>query len=97
MRLTDLFISMRPRQWTKNLVVFAAIIFVQKLSDPYLFRLCLQGFAALFAGFQIGDFGFFKGQPEFVDLPEMKIQFSGDFFKALGGIGAKFCFQRARW
>ena len=57
----------------------------------------LQGFAALFAGFQIGDFGFFKGQSEFVDLLEIKIQFSGDFFEALGGIGAEFRFQRARW
>lgn len=29
--------SMRPKQWTKNLVVFAGIIFAKRLADPLLF------------------------------------------------------------
>ena len=29
-----LFISLRPGQWTKSLIVFAALIFAVKLLDP---------------------------------------------------------------
>ena len=32
--LTGLLISMRPEQWTKNLIVFAALIFGHRLLDP---------------------------------------------------------------
>lgn len=31
-----ILLSMRPKQWTKNLVVFAGIIFAKKLNDPVL-------------------------------------------------------------
>ena len=31
---TSLFVSLRPDQWTKNLIVFAALIFAVKLLDP---------------------------------------------------------------
>jgi 4-hydroxybenzoate polyprenyltransferase len=30
-----LVVGMRPHQWTKNLAVFAALVFAQKLGDPY--------------------------------------------------------------
>ena len=30
----SLFVSLRPDQWTKNLIVFAALIFAVKLLDP---------------------------------------------------------------
>lgn len=30
----SLFVSLRPEQWTKNLVVFAALLFGEKLTDP---------------------------------------------------------------
>ena len=32
--LAAIVVSMRPRQWIKNLVVFAALIFAKKLNDP---------------------------------------------------------------
>jgi 4-hydroxybenzoate polyprenyltransferase len=32
--LRDIIATMRPRQWTKNLLVFAAILFAGKASDP---------------------------------------------------------------
>jgi 4-hydroxybenzoate polyprenyltransferase len=48
-----LFGSMRPRQWTKNLIVFAPIIFAAKLTEPkpllavivYFFVFCLASSA----------------------------------------------------
>jgi 4-hydroxybenzoate polyprenyltransferase len=37
--LKDLLLTMRPRQWTKNLILFAGIVFAQKLNEPvYLLR-----------------------------------------------------------
>jgi 4-hydroxybenzoate polyprenyltransferase len=36
--LTALVVSVRPRQWVKNLFVFAAVIFSQKLFTPALWR-----------------------------------------------------------
>ena len=33
MTLYYILLSMRPRQWTKNLVVFAGLIFSQNLTD----------------------------------------------------------------
>jgi 4-hydroxybenzoate polyprenyltransferase len=38
-----LFLSLRPHQWTKNLFVFGALVFAQKLNDP---RAVLQATAA---------------------------------------------------
>ncbi|HAD82340.1 MAG: hypothetical protein A2509_09205 [Candidatus Edwardsbacteria bacterium RIFOXYD12_FULL_50_11] len=34
--IKSLFISMRPRQWTKNLIIFAGLIFSQNLGHPLL-------------------------------------------------------------
>jgi 4-hydroxybenzoate polyprenyltransferase len=40
--LKFILISMRPKQWTKNLILFAGIVFAQKLSDtPLLIRSAL--------------------------------------------------------
>jgi 4-hydroxybenzoate polyprenyltransferase len=35
---------MRPRQWIKNLVVFAALLFAGKLTDPHLLLRAVAGF-----------------------------------------------------
>jgi 4-hydroxybenzoate polyprenyltransferase len=37
-------VSMRPEQWTKNLIVFAALIFGHRLFDPAAVRLSLAAF-----------------------------------------------------
>ncbi|MBU1355291.1 MAG: decaprenyl-phosphate phosphoribosyltransferase [Candidatus Edwardsbacteria bacterium] len=34
--IKNIFISMRPRQWTKNLIIFAGLIFSQNLGHPLL-------------------------------------------------------------
>lgn len=33
--IKNIFISMRPEQWTKNIIVFAGLFFAKKLADPY--------------------------------------------------------------
>jgi 4-hydroxybenzoate polyprenyltransferase len=40
------FVSLRPRQWTKNLLLFAGIIFAAKLGDPSRWAEALAIFAA---------------------------------------------------
>ncbi len=42
--LAGVVISMRPRQWIKNLVVFAALLFARKLTDPSLVLRAVAGF-----------------------------------------------------
>ena len=42
--LTGLLISMRPEQWTKNLIVFAALIFGHRLLDPAAVGFSLAAF-----------------------------------------------------
>jgi len=42
--LTGLLRSMRPEQWTKNLIVFAALIFGQRLFEPAAVGLSLAAF-----------------------------------------------------
>ena len=42
--LAELAASMRPRQWTKNLLVFAALLFAQKASDPRADREAIEAF-----------------------------------------------------
>jgi 4-hydroxybenzoate polyprenyltransferase len=43
--LINLFKSMRPVQWIKNLLVFAGLIFARDLGDPHKLSLALQAFA----------------------------------------------------
>jgi 4-hydroxybenzoate polyprenyltransferase len=42
--LAWIVVSMRPRQWIKNLVVFAALIFARKLTEPLLLRSSFYAF-----------------------------------------------------
>ncbi|MCX7919199.1 MAG: decaprenyl-phosphate phosphoribosyltransferase [bacterium] len=39
-----ILLSMRPKQWTKNLVVFAGIIFAMKLTEPIFFLRTVMAF-----------------------------------------------------
>ncbi|HSK08292.1 MAG TPA: decaprenyl-phosphate phosphoribosyltransferase, partial [Vicinamibacterales bacterium] len=43
--LVDLLVSLRPQQWTKNLVVFAGVLFGQQLFDPRALGLAIAAFA----------------------------------------------------
>ncbi len=47
--VVGIVVSMRPRQWIKNLVVFAALVFAKKLTDPALLRNAIVAFL-LFCG-----------------------------------------------
>jgi len=40
----NLLVSLRPDQWTKNLIVFAALIFAVKLLDPAALALASAAF-----------------------------------------------------
>jgi len=42
--LAGILVSMRPRQWLKNLIVFAALIFAQRLSQPEMVVRSVLGF-----------------------------------------------------
>ena len=42
--MTGLVLSLRPRQWTKNLIVFAGVIFGPKLDDPSAVSAATLGF-----------------------------------------------------
>ena len=42
--VANLWVSLRPDQWTKNLIVFAALIFAVKLLDPAALALALAAF-----------------------------------------------------
>jgi 4-hydroxybenzoate polyprenyltransferase len=42
--LTNIWISMRPGQWTKNLALFAPIVFAQKAFDPVLLGRAIEAF-----------------------------------------------------
>ena len=43
-KILYLIVSMRPKQWTKNLVLFAGIVFSKRFADPELVRLSFYGF-----------------------------------------------------
>jgi len=43
--VTNLVISLRPQQWTKNLLVFAGVIFAQRLFDPRALTTSVGAFA----------------------------------------------------
>ncbi|MGB9722331.1 MAG: decaprenyl-phosphate phosphoribosyltransferase [Chloroflexia bacterium] len=43
--LRDLLISMRPKQWSKNVFVFAGLVFAVRLFDPYAVAEALLAFA----------------------------------------------------
>ena len=42
--LRDLLISMRPKQWIKNLLIFTALVFDEKLLDPQALLITVAGF-----------------------------------------------------
>ena len=43
--LAGLLRAMRPKQWTKNLLVFAGLIFAQRIDDPHAASLAIIAFA----------------------------------------------------
>ena len=43
--MTALLVLMRPKQWIKNVVVFAGIVFAGRLSDPHFLQYALLAFA----------------------------------------------------
>jgi len=47
--VTNLAISLRPHQWTKNLLVFAGLIFAQRLFDPRALTTSIGAFAVFCA------------------------------------------------
>lgn len=47
--LRGLVVTMRPREWSKNLLVFSSLIFSKSLTDPKNFAITLAGFAAFCA------------------------------------------------
>src|SRR5579863_5455016 len=47
--VTNLAISLRPHQWTKNLLVFAGLIFAQRLFDPHALTTSIEAFAVFCA------------------------------------------------
>jgi 4-hydroxybenzoate polyprenyltransferase len=57
--VANLVLAMRPRQWTKNLVVFVAVVFSQNLVSPRKVAMSLGAFAALCvltgAGYVLND------------------------------------------
>jgi 4-hydroxybenzoate polyprenyltransferase len=46
---TAAFVAMRPRQWTKNLLLFAGIVFAAKLGDPGRWVAAITAFVAFCA------------------------------------------------
>jgi len=44
--MTPILLALRPKQWTKNLLVFAGVLFAQHASDPALLLRALAGFVA---------------------------------------------------
>ena len=42
--MLGLFRTIRVHQWSKNFLIFAALIFAKKLTDPHLFFQTLCGF-----------------------------------------------------
>ena len=44
--MTPILLALRPKQWTKNLLVFAGVVFAQHASDPALLLRALAGFVA---------------------------------------------------
>lgn len=42
---SNLFATLRPRQWTKNLLLFAGLVFGRRLFEPAALLAALQGFA----------------------------------------------------
>jgi 4-hydroxybenzoate polyprenyltransferase len=46
---TNLAISLRPNQWTKNLLVFAGLIFARRLFDPRALTTSIEAFAVFCA------------------------------------------------
>jgi 4-hydroxybenzoate polyprenyltransferase len=47
--LVNLFISLRPQQWTKNLFVFGALVFAHKLDEPHAVLRATVAFAVFCA------------------------------------------------
>src|SRR5437870_7756706 len=45
-RLRAALVSLRPRQWTKNLLLFAGIIFAARLGDAFRWLEAVAAFAA---------------------------------------------------
>ena len=57
--LKELLRGMRPKQWTKNVVIFAALVFDGKVTDPYYLICSVVGFVVFClvsgAGYLIND------------------------------------------
>jgi 4-hydroxybenzoate polyprenyltransferase len=44
LKIIHFIVAMRPYQWTKNLIIFAALMFSKRILDPAYLLLCVKGF-----------------------------------------------------
>src|SRR5690349_15430434 len=58
-RLADALVAIRPKQWTKNLIVFVGLVFALRLTDPGSVLYAIGGFVVFCllssAGYLVND------------------------------------------
>src|SRR5713101_735878 len=92
-QLVAAFVSLRPRQWTKNLLLFAGIIFAAKLGDASRWAEAAAAFAAYCAASSasylvndVRDVGHDRDHPVKRTRPIARGELSARFAEALAAL-----------